>query len=151
MYVKGRLQQQYLPPVLPAISTDDEDVPTFNIAASNSITEKGSTFTGYAAEVKSMDDVSVVLDRSQMIDGAADANHRIYAYRINQDRTIVENFDSDGDHGIGLELLRKMQEGSVSNKIWITTRKCNSDFSHLGNKRFDHAKAVCAEASAALT
>ena len=86
-----------------------------------------------------------------MIDGAADANHRIYAYRINQGRTIVENFDSDGDHGIGLELLRKMQEGSVSNKIWITTRKCHSDFSHIGNKRFDHAKAVCAEASAALT
>ena len=151
MYVKGRLQQQYLPPVLPAISTDDEDIPTFNIAASNPITEKGSTFTGYAAEVKSMDDVSVVLDQTLMIDGAADANHRIYAYSINQGRTIVENFDSDGDHGIGLELLRKMQEGSVSNKIWITTRKCHSDFSHIGNKRFDHAKAVCAEASAALT
>ena len=41
---------------------------------------------------------------------------------------------SDGDHGIGLDLLRKMQTDGVNNQIWIATRTCHSDFQHIGNK-----------------
>jgi hypothetical protein len=150
MYVKGRLQQQYLPPLLPVIPPDDNDVPEFNISASKSITDKGSTSTGYVAKVTCIDDVSAVLDQALLVEGVAEATHRIFAYRIQQGRATVENFDSDGDHGIGLELLRKMQDDSITNRIWIATRSCHADFTHIGNKRYEHAKTVCSEASTSL-
>jgi len=101
--------------------------------------------------VTCMDEVSAVLDQALLIDGVADANHRIYAYRIQQGKVSVENFESDGDHGVGLELLRKMQEAKVINTIWIATRTCRPDFAHIGNTRFEHTKTVCTEASSALT
>jgi hypothetical protein len=104
----------------------------------------------YAAKVTCIDDVSTVLDQALLVEGVAEATHRIFAYRIQQGRATVENFDSDGDHGIGLELLRKMQDDSITNRIWIATRSCHADFTHIGNKRYEHAKTVCSEASTSL-
>ena len=81
------------------------------------------------------------------------ANHLIYAYRIPApgSNKINQNFDSDGDHGVGLELLKKMQNSNIINCIWFATRTCKPGYQHIGTKRFDHVKNLCEQASKRLT
>jgi len=80
LYVKGRLQYKFLTPTLPHVDSADENIPNFTIATRDKITDGGSTFTGYAADVTKLEDVSVVLEQSLKLDGIAAATHRIYAY-----------------------------------------------------------------------
>jgi hypothetical protein len=56
---------------------------------------------------------------------------------------ISENFDSDGDHGVGLRLLREMQTKDVTNRLFVATRTCKPGCSHIGQRRFAHVIEVC--------
>ncbi len=58
-----------------------------------------------------------------------------------------QNFDSDGDHGVGLHLLRHMQSQKMDNMICVVARDCTSDYSHIGKRRFQHAVTVCEKAT----
>ena len=74
----------------------------------------------------------------------ASATHVIYSYRIRQsDGSVLENFDSDGDYGMGLNLLKKMQQKDAVNKLIVTKRSCHPGFAHLGSRRFEHAAEAC--------
>ncbi|KAK2148540.1 hypothetical protein LSH36_492g08019 [Paralvinella palmiformis] len=81
LYVKGRLQSKFLTSTLSRVDSADENIPNVTIATGDKITDGGSTFTGYAADVTDIEDVSVVLEQSLKLDGIAAATHRIYAYR----------------------------------------------------------------------
>ena len=67
---------------------------------------------------------------------------------MGQDKdTVTENFDSDSDYGVGLELLKAMQQDGVTDTIWVVSRTCDStSASSLGKRRFDIACQVCREA-----
>ena len=145
LYVKGKLQNKYLPPHLR--KDPDHEVPANIIETSDSITDSGSIFQGYAAKVSNDSDVAVTLEQSLELDGVATATHRVFAYRYEDGHGIKENFDSDGDDGIGLKILRSMQEDGVMNQLWIATRRCLLNFTHIGNKRFTHAISVCKTAA----
>ena len=149
LFVKGRLQSRFLTPTLPEV---DDDVPEFTVTESESISDTGSTFKGYAAAITSLDDISAALEQSIQLDGVASATHRIYAYRYKATGgSIHENFDSDNDDGVGLELMKAMSDANVVNKLWVVTRYCKPDYGHIGKKRFDHAIAVCRDANSQLT
>ena len=151
LYVKGRLQSKFLPPTLPRVDSADENIPNFTIAIGDKITDGGSTFTGNAAGVTNLEDISVVLEQSLKLDGIAAATHRIYAYRYKgSGGGINENFDSDGDDGVGLQLLKAMRDDKILNRIWIVTRLYGPDYHQIGKARFEHAMQACSNANLKL-
>lgn len=149
LFVNGSLQRKFLLPTLPSglDQSSEESIVEEDIAESDSIEDNGSTFKGYVTDVASLDDVRATLDLLVRRPEVAAATHVIYAYRFHVDddpeKDLVENFDSDGDHGVGLKLLRAMQDKEVVSRLFVVTRKCNPDFAHIGQRRFQHAIEVC--------
>ena len=47
------------------------------------------------------------------------------------------------DYGMGLNLLKKMQQKDAVNKLIVTKRSCHPGFAHLGSRRFEHAAEAC--------
>ena len=123
MYVKGRLQSKFLPPTLPRVDSADENIPNFTIAIGDKITDGGSTFIGYAADVTNIED-----------SGGG----------------INENFDAVVDDGVGLQLLKAMRDDKILNRIWIVTRLFGPDYHHTGETRFDHPRQACSNANLRL-
>ena len=143
LYVKGKLQQQLLSPVIPDIDPSSE----ITISESEEVTDNGSIFKGYAACVSSIDEVAKVISTLKAKPSIAEADHFMFAYRFSTKKNkIQENFDSDGDWGIGLEILRSMQEKENVNCISVVTRCCLPNFQHIGRKRFEHAKSLSSAA-----
>ena len=149
LYMKGKLQNKYLPPDV-SVDPNYEAQTDISIEASDPVTDSGSIFQGYAAKVSNDPDVASTLEQSLELDGVATATHRIFAFRYDDGHGINENFDSDGDDGIGLKLLRSMQEDGITNQLWIVTRTCLPNFTHIGNRRFTHAISVCNTAAKKL-
>ena len=149
LFLKGKPQQKYLPPRIAAV--DPEYECTTDISSSDPISDSGSKFQGYAADADNEQDVAAILDQSLLLPGVASATHRIYAYRYEAGSVIVENFDSDGDDGIGLQLLKSMREDNATNQLWMVTRTCQTDFSHIGKRRFQHSIKVCQSAAKGLS
>jgi hypothetical protein len=148
LYVNGSLQTQYLPPILPDPSASCD----IEIAECDSaIIDSGSSFYGYAASVSSLNDISDVIDSLKQRPAVAGASHLMYAYRFKTGRTLIENFHSDEDHGVGLELLKHMQCNKIINCVFVATRDCSQGFRHIGTKRFDHVISLCAKANESLT
>ena len=96
-------------------------------------------------------DISDVIDSLKQRPAVVGASHLMYAYRIKAGRNITENFHSDEDHGVGLELLRHMQDNELTNWVYIATRDCSATFKHIGTKRFDHVISLCRNASDNIT
>jgi hypothetical protein len=143
LFVKGNLQVKYRPPKIPPPLMNN---PSLELLHGDNVTDSGSTFTGFVAKVTSMQDVSDILQMAKTRPEIAAANHLIFAYRIGQ----RQNFDSDGDYGVGLHLLHHMQEQDMNNIICIVTRKCTADFTHIGNRRMEHAVKVCEKGIAGI-
>ena len=57
-----------------------------------------------------------------------------------------QNFCSDGDYGLGLELRKLMRESDNRNVVCVTTRTCTPDHVHLGRKRFQYVRDTATEA-----
>jgi hypothetical protein len=149
VYVNGDLQRKFLLPTLPSglDQHPDESDHVAVITESDPIEDHGSTFKGYVADVASLVDVRGTLDSLIRRPDVAAATHVIYAYRFhvddNPENVMVENFDSDGDYGVGLKLLRAMQDKEVVSRLFVATRTCASDFAHIGQRRFQHAIDAC--------
>ena len=139
LIVKGNVQDNYLEPKLPPPKLPN---PSVKVIPGDSITYSGSTFTGFAAHVASMQDVSDVMELVKSEPGMASASHLMYAYMMGP----KQNFDSDGDHGVGLHLLRHMQDQKMNNIICIVARDCASECLHIGKRRMQHAVTVCDKA-----
>ncbi len=134
LFLKGKLQTQFQRPVLP----DSSDLEAPLIMEGTEIREKGSTFNGYAANIASMEELKSCIDAVIVKPGVASSSHMIYAYRITDGRRkVVENFSSDGDHGMGLSLLKHLRNRTTTNTVCIVTRNCDPGFVHLGNRRFE--------------
>ena len=125
LYVKGKLQTQFLKPQLPdTIISDTPD--TTMVAESREKRDGGSTFKGYAAKVANMDDVSRIKQHLTCRHEVSGASHVIFAYRLEgRGGKITENFHSDRDWGTGHELLKMMKNNDIVNTLCIATRTCN--------------------------
>ena len=77
----------------------------------------------------------------------AAATHVVYAYRIEgRHGRMQENFDSDRDWHCGLELLKEMREKEIDGALWIATRTCSSQYTHIGKRRFELMTSLCNQA-----
>jgi len=118
LYIKGKLQTRYQPPMLPE---HDMSVPVnhVDVAEGSTIEDAGSTFKGFAAAVNCPEDVTTALHHVMRLPSVATATHLIYAYRIDSGSSgITENFNSDGDHGTGWELLKHMRSSGDTNTTY---------------------------------
>ena len=153
LFIRGKLQTQYQAHALSALTVDEHssDHEPPNITESDVILDSGSVFQSYAATVTTLNDVSAVMNNVLQKPGISSANHVVYAYRISGDSdSILENFCSDGDHGLGLELLKSMRSVDVIDTVCATTRTCDSNYIHLGKKRFQYIRDTATEALSKL-
>lgn len=143
LYIRNKLQVKYVKPNLPPRPLTS-DAPS-QITESKEKKDGGSVFHGYCAAAKDIKDVANV--RQYLISNKHEvttATHVIYAYRFeSRGKVTHENFDSDGDHGMGFNLLEMMRKNAIVNTICIATRLCNPGFSHIGKKRFVHLQSCC--------
>ncbi len=95
--------------------------------------------------VTSLEDVREVLNQVLLEPGNANASHVVHAYRFQEGDMTVENFDSDGDHGLGLELLKTIRSVDAGNVMCVTIRKCRPNFKHLSKKRFQYVRETATE------
>ena len=148
LFIKGQYQHQFarvkLPPLqedtIPLADVDDQ------IISSDSVSDSGSVFCSYAATAHNMTDVSLAVNRVLLQPGVASASHVIYAYRVQDGDDVMENFESDSDHGLGLELLRTLRQQKVMDTVCVTVRMCSPDYRHLGDKRFQYVRDTAKEA-----
>ena len=142
LYVNGELIRQHLPPTLPDII--DSPSEELDIRHGNHIDDSGSRFIGYAAEVSSLNHVREVLDSLLMDTEIASRSHVMYSYRIDDGNdSLIENFESDGDWGVGFNMLKFMKDNNIQNYVLVVTRDCSADFKHIGSDRMKHAIEVC--------
>lgn len=145
LFVNGELQRQHLPPTLPDQLIVPETVP--QIHEGETVEDSGSVFKGYAAEINDMDDIRTVIDTLLLKSEVSTTSHVMYAYRYADDGgEMCENFESDGDWGIGFHMLKFMRDNSISNHVLIVTRMCGPNFKHIGTDRMIHAINVCKSA-----
>ena len=103
----------------------------FDVGQSSEVDDTGSTFKSYAMEVVNLKVVNDAMTQVLQMSGVASATHVIHVYRIRQQsHNLSENFNSDGDHGLGLTLLNLLRTHTMSNVLCITTRFCSPDFVH---------------------
>ncbi len=139
LVMKGKIQDKYLEPKLPQPKLPN---PSVTVVPGSVKEDSGSIFTGFAARITSMQDVSDTLELVRSEPNIAAANHLMFAYILGQN----QNFNSDGDYGVGLYLLRYMQEQKMNNMICIVSRDCTPHYSHIGKQRMQHAVTVCEKA-----
>ena len=147
LFIKGRLQTQFLEPTLPdpePIGNDDED-DTAPVESAQ-VKDSGSIFRGFAIKAGSMPDVTSGLQKIITLPDVSSASHLIYEYRVKVGERIYENFQSDDDHGMGLDLLRMLRARDTQDVLCVVTRHCSPGFQHLGKKRFEHLKKTGKEA-----
>ena len=145
LFVNGELKRQHLPPTLPDQLVVPENEP--EIHESQPVEDSGSIFKGFAAEINNMDDIRTVIDTLLLRSEVSTSTHVMYAYRFSDDEEVMcENFQSDGDWGIGFHMLKFMRDNSIANQVLIVTRMCGPNFKHIGTDRMKHAINVCKSA-----
>jgi len=63
----------------------------------------------------------------------------MYAYRFGEGDKCKKNFDSDGDHGVGLHMLEYINDNTIDSIILIVARHCTADFKYIGKRRMENA------------
>jgi hypothetical protein len=146
LFLKGKYQAQFKEQVLPAVSINRPKVAP-EISVSNHITDTGSVFTSYSAMATNLHEVREVIDTLLQRPEVVSTTHLMYAYRFHDhSQNLIENFDSDDDHGLGLEILKTMRTHDALNTVCITTRTCSPDYKHLNQKRFEYVRDTVKEA-----
>jgi len=146
LFIKGKYQSKYQSRTLPGLKMDRSDGEP-DISTSNDISDSGSIFTSYTAMSANLDDANDVVNAVIQKPGVSAASHVMYAYRLQDARGVItENFDSDDDHGLGLEILKTLRSGNVVNTVCVTTRTCKPGYDHLNEKRYKYVRDTATEA-----
>lgn len=125
-------------------STTDEEL-TKHWAVSNAITDRGSTFMGFACEVHSDDDVNERLYQLRTNRKVAKSQHSMCAWRIkNADGTIILDSDDDGETAAGSRMLHLMTLMEAWNCLVVDVRWFGG--THIGPDRFKHINSTSREA-----
>ena len=98
------------------------------------ITEGGSTFTGYVADVDSVEDVNKAYE--QVCYQNLNVHHVICAFRLpGPVLPELQDYEDDDEHGAGKTLLDYMIKADIENRALFIVR--NYDGTHIGVKCFD--------------
>ena len=119
-------------------STDASVLAVPEILQGEPITDRKSTFQGFAAVVRSTQEVRLVMTALLSNKKIARAAHNMMVYRIhdsNRGIFLTDN-DEDGEHGAGARLAHLMQILDVRNVMVVVTRWYGGI--HLGPDRWKH-------------
>ena len=147
LYLNGDVQTMLLQPATIREVFDPNDPPTVTLLKGTSITDGGSTFSGYAAKVKTQHEVRDAVMLAKHNPALAAATHLMYAYKLSNGKS---NYHSDDDHGIGMKLIQHMETNNIQDTVLIVSRDCLEDFKHIGYRRIEHAIKVCQKAIESL-
>ena len=106
----------------------------FNVTSAPPHTYNRSTFQGHVVDIKSQDDVIPALKAISMDTRVGQADHNIYAYRVDRGNSCVEHFNDDHEWGAGKRLLSILKEKGIKNKLLVVTRWFGGTY--LESKRF---------------
>jgi len=131
------------------ISSANSQIDEITISSSDILDEGGSIFQGFAANASSMYDVRRTLDKLLKSPENASATHIMYAYCFDDPKLgRIENFESDGDFGLGLEMIKVINDQDITDCMLMLTSKCGPNIQHIRNRRFEITEQAC---KAALT
>ena len=148
LYIDNELQQQFEPFPLPS---QVSSVVPLHVGRSNKVTDGTHEFRGYAIEMQSIQNVRNALDYLLKHEDVANADHLPYAFRSSDPSTtsrLFENFNSDGDTGTGLMILKSLQTNKVMNLAVFVTHSGSGYITH--KKKIECINGVVAEALMAL-
>ena len=106
----------------------------FKVTSAPPFTYNQSTFQGHMVDIQSQDDMIPALKAINMDTRVGQADHNIYAYRVDRGDSCVEHFNDDREWGAGKRLLTLLKDGRIKNKLLVVTRWFGG--THLGPKRF---------------
>lgn len=112
---------------------------------SEPISDRGSTFIGFAREVHSEQEVNQYLQLLKRDRKIGRASHNMVAYRIqNSDSTRLSDCDDDGETAAGGRMLHLLTIMDVWNVLVVVSRWFTG--THLGPDRFRHINSAAREA-----
>lgn len=118
--------------------------------ASEPITDRGSTFMGFATRVDSEEEAFQRLETLKTDSKIRKGNHAMCAWRIrqqssdNQRDIIFQDSDDDGETAAGSRMLHLITIMDVWNVMVVVVRWFNG--THLGPDRFKHINSAAREA-----
>ena len=114
------------------------------IYAGRPLVDRKSKFIAFVASVKTEKEVRIVFDELWRNKKISIATHNIQSYRLNCNGTIVCDFDDDGEHAAGKELLRMLEQINAENVCVMVSRWFGGIL--LGPDRFRHISNTAREA-----
>ena len=113
-----------------------EHVP--DIVTGDVIEDRKSVFQGHTAEVKTVDEVKLVVAKLYQNQKIARATHNIFAYRIycQEKKTWLSDCEDDGEDAAGGRLLHLLEILDVVDRLVVVSRWYGGV--HLGPDRFKH-------------
>ena len=105
-------------------------------------TYKKSTFQGHHTIIETQDDIIPALHATYVVNGVTQANHNIYAHRLQAGSQIIVHFSDDREWGARRKVLKLLRDHNITNKLVCVSRwYCGIN---LGQARFEHIKeAAC--------
>lgn len=111
---------------------------------SDMITDRGSTFKGYATRIEDFSEASIALSSLYQDQCVVKATHRIYCYNIDGQ----QGWSDDGEFSAGSKLAAEINKTAEDNYFICVTRHYGG--TNLGKARFDHIIAAGKDAYARL-
>ena len=111
---------------------------------------KSHTYNACATKIQSLQDIRDTLDILLRSDTYSNTDHLPYAFRF-QDANgeQIENFNSDGDNGAGIQILKTLKSKNVNNLVIFATHS-NSESYLSAKQKNDSLSKVTSGALLAL-
>ena len=107
---------------------------SIKLSEGRAIEMDSSTFTGYSAAVKSLNDANQAY--AKVCAANTSARHVIAAVRLPHSHFhIHQDFNDNDEHGGGKVLLKILEDSQIQNRALFVVRKY--DGTHIGDKRFE--------------
>lgn len=127
---------------------DTEDLVPINPfeawTSSDPITDRKSTFMGFATYVDSEEEAFAKLEQLKMDPKIRKGNHVMCAWRIKQDQVKFQDSDDDGETAAGSRMLHLITIMDVWNVMVVVVRWFGGV--HIGPDRFKHINSTAREA-----
>ena len=113
------------------------DAMAIQVDSGDVIEVDGQKFTGFTAEVRSIEEVQSVYYK--VCAGNNSARHIMMAYRLpGRNFHTLQDFQDNDEHGGGEFMLKLMKDAQIENRVLFVVR--DYDGTHIGTKRFDAMK-----------
>lgn len=138
LFIEDIHVSKFDPVVLPTTSSigndANNDPTTLKVASSDECALDGHKFKAWAVEVNSLQGVRNAYDHLLKLGVLDDASHVPFAFRYMLNTGgLIENFDSDGDHYVGLQTLRIFQTKKCMNVAVFLNHETSS--APMGSKK----------------